>query len=149
MTEDNKKWYRQRTFWMGFGIIVNAPLLAFGVPPTIVAGISAIVLGLAIIFMREAISSLFEKVNGNGKVPIIILCLLLLTVAGCSDVIMSPAMSTNLDSAIIHATDLDNRANPADPNIAPDVPAARENSRVTTKFLKAIADARDGKEVAQ
>lgn len=49
-----QKLLRQKTTWAGLGIIVNAPLLAFGVDPRIVAGISAIVVGLAVIFQRQA-----------------------------------------------------------------------------------------------
>ena len=45
---------RQKTTWMGLAIIVNGPLLAFGVDPEIVAGIVAIQGGLAIIFQRQA-----------------------------------------------------------------------------------------------
>ncbi len=44
----------QKTTWMGLAIIVNGPLLAFGVSPQIVAGIVAVVGGLAIIFQRQA-----------------------------------------------------------------------------------------------
>lgn len=44
----------QKTTWMGLAIIVNGPLLAFGVPAKIVGGIIAIVGGLAIIFQRQA-----------------------------------------------------------------------------------------------
>jgi len=39
---------------MGLAIIVNGPLLAFGVPAQIVGGIVAVVGGLAIIFQRQA-----------------------------------------------------------------------------------------------
>ena len=45
---------RQKTTWMGLAIIVNGPLLAFGVPAQIVGGIVAVVGGLAIIFQRQA-----------------------------------------------------------------------------------------------
>lgn len=45
---------RQKTTWMGIAIIVNGPLLAFGVPAQIVGGIVAVVGGLAIIFQRQA-----------------------------------------------------------------------------------------------
>ncbi|KKN77638.1 hypothetical protein LCGC14_0357630 [marine sediment metagenome] len=45
---------KQKTTWMGIGMIVNAPLLAFGVPPEIVAGIAGVVIGLAVIFQRQA-----------------------------------------------------------------------------------------------
>jgi len=48
----------QKTTWAGLAIIVNAPLLAFGVDPKIVAGIAAIVGGLAIIFQRQATQKL-------------------------------------------------------------------------------------------
>lgn len=49
-----KKILSQKTTWAGLGIIVNAPLLAFGVDPKIVAGIATIVMGLAVIFQRQA-----------------------------------------------------------------------------------------------
>lgn len=51
----------QKTTWMGIGMIVNAPLLAFGVPPEIVAGIAGIVMGLAVIFQRQATQKSQDK----------------------------------------------------------------------------------------
>ncbi len=68
----------QKTTWMGLAIIVNGPLLAFGVSPQIVAGIVAVVGGLAIIFQRQAtqkgqdkdavIQKLTEERNGLREV---------------------------------------------------------------------------------
>ena len=55
---DIRKILRQKTTWTGLAIIVNAPLLAFGVDPKLVAGIAAIVAGLAVIFQRQATQKL-------------------------------------------------------------------------------------------
>lgn len=46
--------FKQKTTWAGLAIIVNGPLLAFGVDAKIVAGIVAVVGGLAVIFQRQA-----------------------------------------------------------------------------------------------
>lgn len=51
----------QKTTWMGLAIIVNGPLLAFGVEPKIVGGILAMVGGLAVIFQRQATQKSQEK----------------------------------------------------------------------------------------
>ncbi len=51
----------QKTTWMGLAIIVNGPLLAFGVPAKIVGGILAIVGGLAVIFQRQATQKVQDK----------------------------------------------------------------------------------------
>ncbi len=45
---------RKKTTWAGLAIIVNAPLLAFGVPMKIVAGSVLGVGGLGMIFQRQA-----------------------------------------------------------------------------------------------
>lgn len=58
---DWKKLIHQKTTWMGLAMIVNAPLLAFGVDPKIVAGIAGIVMGLAVIFQRQATQKVQDK----------------------------------------------------------------------------------------
>lgn len=60
------KMFRNRTTWMGLAIIVNAPLLAFGVPIKIVSGIAAVVGGLAVIFQRAATQKGLDK-EDKGK----------------------------------------------------------------------------------
>ena len=54
---------KQKTTWTGLLIIVNAPLLAFGVDPKIVAGIAAVVAGLAVIFQRQATQKLQDNTS--------------------------------------------------------------------------------------
>lgn len=58
---DIEKMLRQKTTWAGLGVIVNAPLLAFGVPVKIVAGMAAIVIGLGMIFQRQATQKVQDK----------------------------------------------------------------------------------------
>ena len=52
---------RNRTTWAYVAVILNAPLLAFGVSPKIVAGILIIVGGLAGIFQRAATQKVLDK----------------------------------------------------------------------------------------
>ena len=61
MIDAIRKSLRQKTTWMGLAIILNAPLIAFGVEPKIVAGILTIVGGLAVIFQRQATQKLQDK----------------------------------------------------------------------------------------
>ncbi len=58
---DIEKMLKQKTTWAGLGVIVNAPLLAFGVPVKIVAGIAAVVVGMGIIFQRQATQKVQDK----------------------------------------------------------------------------------------
>jgi len=52
-----KPWYKRKTTWAGIATIATATLPVFGVPPHIVKGVLAIIGGLALIFVREAIDS--------------------------------------------------------------------------------------------
>ena len=52
---------RNKTTWAGLAIILNAPLLAFGVDPVIVGGIVTVIGGLAIIFQRQATQKVLDK----------------------------------------------------------------------------------------
>ncbi|MBW1939203.1 MAG: hypothetical protein JRI67_10660 [Deltaproteobacteria bacterium] len=70
-----KPWYKRKTTWAGIATIATATLPVFGVPPHIVKGVLAIIGGLALIFVREAIE--------NTKIMLILLAVML---AGCSDV---------------------------------------------------------------
>jgi hypothetical protein len=60
---------KQKSTWAGLTIIVNAPLLAFGVPPKIVAGIIIAVSGLAVIFLRQGIEKTKPKEDTYASVP--------------------------------------------------------------------------------
>jgi hypothetical protein len=58
---DIEKMLRQKTTWACLLVMLNAPLLAFGVPPKIVGGIVIFVGGLAGIFARQGIQKAQDK----------------------------------------------------------------------------------------
>lgn len=55
---------KQKSTWAGIAAIITGALPSFGVPTNIVAGIAAIVGGLAVIFLRQGIAK-----NKQPKVP--------------------------------------------------------------------------------
>jgi membrane protein implicated in regulation of membrane protease activity len=52
---------KQKSTWAGIAAIVTGSLPLFGVPTDIVAGIAAVVGGLAIIFLRQGIAKVSKK----------------------------------------------------------------------------------------
>ena len=52
---DIKKMLKQKSTWAGMAAIITGALPLFGVPTNIVAGIAAVVGGLAVIFLRQGI----------------------------------------------------------------------------------------------
>ena len=47
---------KQKSTWAGIAAIITGALPLFGVPTNIVAGIAAVVGGLAVIFLRQSIA---------------------------------------------------------------------------------------------
>lgn len=58
---DIEKLLTQKTTWAGLAAIITGSLPLFGVPTNIVAGIGAVVGGLAIIFLRQGIQKVQDK----------------------------------------------------------------------------------------
>jgi len=58
---DTKPWYKRKTVWSGVAIIITTALPQFGVADNIVAGLYAIIGGLALIFLRESIETNKQK----------------------------------------------------------------------------------------
>ena len=56
---------KQKSTWAGIAAIITGALPLFGVPTNIVAGIAAVVGGLAVIFLRQGIA----KVKGKNGQP--------------------------------------------------------------------------------
>ena len=52
---------KQKTTWAGIAAIITGALPLFGVPTNIVAGIAAVVGGLAVIFLRQGIAKIDKK----------------------------------------------------------------------------------------
>ena len=58
---DIGKLLTQKSTWAGLAAIITGSLPLFGVPTNIVAGIGAVVGGLAIIFLRQGIQKAMDK----------------------------------------------------------------------------------------
>ena len=58
---DIAKLLKQKSTWAGLAAIVTGSLPLFGVEPKIVAGIAAVVGGLAVIFLRQGIQKVQDK----------------------------------------------------------------------------------------
>lgn len=52
----------QKTTWAGIALIVTMALPQFGVPLKIVEGVRVIVMGLAVIFLRQSVSKVTKDV---------------------------------------------------------------------------------------
>jgi hypothetical protein len=58
---DIEKILKQKSTWAGLAAIVTGALPLFGVPTEVVAGIGAVVGGLAVIFLRQGIQKAQDK----------------------------------------------------------------------------------------
>lgn len=57
------KMLQQKTTWMGIVLIVTMSLPQFGVPPNIVEGLRVIVVGMAVIFLRQSVEKVKKDVS--------------------------------------------------------------------------------------
>jgi len=154
MQSTEKQWYLSKTIIGGLIAAIIGAMTTVGFvqgdalseeAPAItelVVGIGLLVSSALSIWGRLTAKTKLTLTNGKGKVPIIILCLLVVVLAGCTEVQMSPRYSMLLDRALSHAEEFDERCqDPNNPNRWED---CRLNSERTTAALALMADARDG-----
>jgi hypothetical protein len=53
----------QKTTWAGIALIVTMALPQFGVPANIVEGVRVIVMGMAVIFLRQSVAKVTKDVS--------------------------------------------------------------------------------------